>query len=152
VYYLKTDDRDGVYLNSMLAVGEGRMQEQLLHGQSAGAALFSDTIERATFRAMLEDRRSDAFDVMREIGRQEGVEAVRLLAKDGRVAFSTAEAEVGTVLHNSAEPCRACHAAGAPRSHATLVERTRVFEQGGHRVLGLVTPIRNEQRCYTAEA
>ena len=135
---------------AMLFVAEGRMQEQLLHGQAAGAALFSDTIERATFRAMLEDRRSDAFDVMREIGRQEGVEAVRLLAKDGRVAFSTAEAEVGTVLHNSAEPCRACHAEGTPRSHASLVERTRVFERGGHRVLGLVTPIRNEQRCYTA--
>jgi two-component system NtrC family sensor kinase len=135
---------------AMLAVAEGRMQEQLLHGQAAGAALFSDTIERATFRAMLEDRRSDAFDVMREIGRQEGVEAVRLLAKDGRVAFSTAEAEVDTVLHTTAEPCRACHAAGTPRSHASLVERTRVFEQGGHRVLGLVTPIRNEQRCYTA--
>jgi two-component system NtrC family sensor kinase len=135
---------------AMLAVGERRMQEQLLHGQAAGAALFSDTIERATFRAMLEDRRSDAFDVMREIGRQEGVEAVRLLAKDGRVAFSTTDAEVGTVLHNTAEPCRACHAGGDPRSHASLAERTRVFERGGHRVLGLVTPIRNEQRCYTA--
>ncbi len=135
---------------AMLAVAEGRMQEQLLHGQAAGAALFSDTIERATFRAMLEDRRSDAFDVMREIGRQEGVRAVRLLAKDGRVAFSTAEAEVGTVFHNTAEPCRACHAEGTARSHASLVERTRVFQQGGHRVLGLVTPIRNEQRCYTA--
>jgi two-component system, NtrC family, sensor kinase len=135
---------------AMLTVAEGRMQEQLLHGQAAGAALFSDTIERATFRAMLEDRRSDAFDVMREIGGQEGVEAVRLLAKDGRVAFSTAEAEVGTVLHNSAEPCRACHAAGTARSDASLAERTRVFGQGGHRVLGLVTPIRNQQRCYTA--
>src|SRR5512143_1805541 len=137
---------------AMLAVAEGRMQEQLLHGQAAGAALFSDTIERATFRAMLEDRRSDAFDVMREIGRQEGVEAVRLLAKDGRVAFSTAEAEVGTVLHNSAEPCRACHAAGTPRSHASLVERTQVSAQGGHHVLGLDTPIPNEQNNYTAES
>jgi two-component system NtrC family sensor kinase len=135
---------------AMLAVAEGRMQEQLLHGQSAGAALFSDTIKRATFRAMLEDRRSDAFDVMREIGQQEGVEAVRLLAKDGRVAFSTTEGEVGTVLHNTAEPCRACHANGSSRSHVSLAERTRVFERGGHRVLGLVTPIRNEQRCYTA--
>jgi len=135
---------------AMLAVAEGRMQEQLLHGEAAGASLFSDTIERATFRAMLEDRRGDAFDVMREIGQQEGVEVVRLLAKDGRVAFSTAEAEVGTVLHNTAEPCRACHAEGTPRSHASLVERTRVFEHRGHRVLGLVTPIRNEQRCYTA--
>jgi two-component system NtrC family sensor kinase len=135
---------------AMLAVGERRMQKQLLHGQAAGAALFSDTIERATFRAMLEDRRSDAFEVMREIGSQEGVEAVRLLAKDGRVAFSTASGEAGTVLHNSAEPCRACHAGGNPRSHASLAERTRVFDGSGHRVLGLVTPIRNEQRCYTA--
>ncbi len=135
---------------AMLAVAESRMQEQLLHGQAGGAALFSDTIERATFRAMLEDRRADAFEAMRDIGRQEGVEAVRLLAKDGRVAFSMADAEVGTVLSTAAEPCRACHAEGSPRSHASLSERTRVFERGGHRVLGLVTPIRNEPRCYTS--
>jgi two-component system NtrC family sensor kinase len=135
---------------AMFAVAEGRMQEQFLQTQATGAALFSETIEKATHRAMLEDRRADAFDAIHDIGRQDGVEAVRLIAKDGRVAFSTSEAEVGTVLQTSAETCRACHAAGPPKAHASLAERMRVFQRAGHRVLGLVTPIHNEQRCYSA--
>ena len=134
----------------MFAIAETRMQEQFLETQVGGAALFNDTIERATSRAMLEDRRADAYDTMREIGRQEGVETVRLVAKDGRVAFSTAEGEVGTVLDKKSHTCRPCHANGSPVSHAPLLQRTRMFERNGHRVLGLVTPIRNERRCYTA--
>jgi len=136
---------------AMFALAEARMQEQLLEGEAAGAALFSDTIDRATLRAMLENRRADVFETMRDIGRQEGVEGVRLLARDGRIAYSSVEAEVGTVVDNTAEQCRPCHAAGRPRAHAPLLERTRVIEHNGHRVLGLVTPIRNERRCYTAE-
>jgi two-component system NtrC family sensor kinase len=136
---------------AIFAIAEGRMQEQFFETQVGGAALFNDTIERATSRAMLEDRRTDAYDTMREIGRQEGVERVRLMAKDGRVVFSTAEGEVGTVLDKNAHSCSPCHAKGAPASHAPLLARTRVFEREGHRVLGLVTPIRNERRCYTAE-
>ncbi|HEX9289574.1 MAG TPA: two-component sensor histidine kinase, partial [Anaeromyxobacteraceae bacterium] len=136
---------------AVFALAEARMQDQLLEGEAAGAALFSDTIDRATLRAMLENRRADVFETMRDIGRQEGVEGVRLLARDGRIAFSSVEAEVGTVLDNTAEQCRPCHAAGRPRVHAPLLERTRVIDRNGHRVLGLVTPIRNERRCYTAE-
>jgi two-component system NtrC family sensor kinase len=132
------------------ALAEGRMQEQLLESQAGGAALFSETIENATKRAMLEDRRADAFEAMREIGRQEGVEAVRLLAKDGRVVYSTDEAEVGTVLDRSADACRPCHAGGRAETVASVRSRTRVLERNGHRVLGLVKPIRNERRCYSA--
>ncbi len=136
---------------AMFAIAETRMQEQFFETQVGGAALFNDTIERATSRAMLEDRRTDAYDTMREIGRQEGVERVRLMAKDGRVVFSTLDGEVGTVLDKNAHSCSPCHASGAPPSHAPLLARTRVFERDGHRVLGLVTPIRNERRCYTSE-
>ncbi|WP_176066591.1 sensor histidine kinase [Anaeromyxobacter diazotrophicus] len=136
---------------TIFALAEGRMADQFFETQAAGAALFSNTIERATLRAMLENRRGDVFDTMRDIGRQEGVEGVRLLAKDGRVAYSTVEREVGTILEQRSDACRPCHAAGRPRLHAPLLERTRVFERGGRRVLGLVTPIRNEPRCATAE-
>jgi two-component system, NtrC family, sensor kinase len=134
----------------IFALAEGRMADQFFETQAAGAALFSNTIERATLRAMLENRRTDVFDTMRDIGRQEGVEGVRLLAKDGRVAFSSVEREVGSVLHTNSDSCRPCHSAGRPRVHAPLLERTRVFTRSGHRVLGLVTPIRNEPRCATA--
>ena len=135
---------------TIFALAEGRMSEQFFETQAAGASLFSNTIERATLRAMLENRRSDVFDTMRDIGRQEGVEGVRLLAKDGRVAFSSDEREVGTVFDQNSDSCRPCHGVGHPRAHAPLLERTRVFTRSGHRVLGLVTPIRNEPRCATA--
>ena len=134
----------------IFALAESRMQEQFLETQAAGAALFSSTIERATLRAMLENRRGDVFDTMRDIGRQEGVERVRLLATDGRVAFSSAEGEVGTTLHPTDAACRPCHLHGQPRAHAPLLERTRITQNPVHRVLGLVTPIRNEPRCSSA--
>ncbi|HEX8908621.1 MAG TPA: ATP-binding protein [Anaeromyxobacteraceae bacterium] len=136
---------------AIFAIAEGRMQEQFFETQVAGAALFGSTIERATLRAMLENRRNDVFDTIRDIGRQEGVEAVRLLAKDGRVAFSSVEREVGTVFDQRSDSCRPCHSAGHPRVHAPLLERTRVYSRGDHRVLGLVAPIRNEPRCASAD-
>jgi two-component system NtrC family sensor kinase len=134
----------------IFAIAENGMAEQFFAAQVSGAALFNDTIDRAIHRAMLEDRRSDAYDTMRDIGRQAGVETVRLVAKDGRVAFSTDEYEIGTVLDKKSQACRPCHMNGTPASHAPLLDRTRVFDRGGHRVLGLVTPIRNERSCYTA--
>ena len=135
---------------AMFAIAETRMQEQFFETQVGGAELFSSTIGRATSRAMLEDRRSDAYETMRDIGRQEGVERVRFVAKDGRIVFSTTDSEVGKVVEKSNEACKPCHANGAPPSHAPLLARTRVFDRADHRVLGLVTPIRNERRCYTA--
>ncbi len=135
---------------TMFAIAESRMSEQFFESQASGAALFSDTIQRATSSAMLEDNRVAAYQTMSDIGRQEGVEAVRLLAKDGRVAFSTIDSEIGKALEKHSESCRGCHLNGSPAAHAPLMQRTRVFERNGHRVLGLVTPIRNERRCYTA--
>jgi two-component system NtrC family sensor kinase len=137
---------------AIFALAEGSMQEQFLETEAHGAALFSDTVENAVTRAMLEQRHVHALERMRDLGKREGVEAVRLLSKDGRVAFSMQEGEVGKVLDRSAGPCRACHAGGTPPAKdAPLLSRTRVFERDGHRVLRLVTPIRNDRRCWTAE-
>ena len=137
---------------AIFALAEGRMQAQFLETQADGAALFSDTIENAVTRAMLERRHVDALERMRDLGRRDGVEGVRLLSKDGRVAFSMQASEVGTVMDRATGPCGACHAGpAAPAVDAPLLARTRVFERGGHRVLQLVTTIHNEQRCSTAD-
>ena len=135
---------------AMFAFAERRMQEQLFESQASGAALFSETIQKAILRSMLKDRRDDAAETMREIGRQEGVEAVRLMTKDGRVSFSTAAPEIGTVFPTSAAPCRPCHGSGRPQVGASLMSRARVFETRAGRVLGFVTPIRNEPGCWSA--
>ncbi len=136
---------------AMFALGEARMSDQLLESQIAGAALFSSTIEKATTRAMLENRKADAIDTMRDVARQEGIETVRLVTKDGRVAFSSDGAGVGTIIGFDDARCKPCHVNGKAVSGTSVLSRTRLYERNDHRVLGLVTPIRNERRCFTAE-
>src|SRR5919198_4251808 len=126
---------------ALFAFGEARMSEYLLESQASGAALFSETIQNAILRAMLEERRPDAYETMRDVARHEGVERVRLISKGGKVAFSTVEAEVGTTFDPRSEPCAACHAQATPAQHLSLPSRVRVFERGGHPALKLVTPL-----------
>jgi two-component system NtrC family sensor kinase len=132
---------------AVFALGEARMGEHFLEGQVGGAELFSETIRNAILRAMLEDRRPDAYETMRDVARQDGVEKVRLLSKGGQVVFSTADGEVGLAMDPRSEACAPCHAHGVPLEHASLAARTRIFERSGHRVVKVVTPIYNEPRC-----
>ncbi len=113
----------------------------------AGAARFSDTIRSSTRYSMLNDRRDEAYEVMRTIGRQEDIERVRIFNKDGRVTFSTHREEIGSTVDKRADSCTQCHAAGQPIVRLNQVSRARIYQPNGHRVLGMVTPIYNEKAC-----
>lgn len=112
-----------------------------------GAAVFSDTIKSSTHNFMLVDHRPDAYDVMRTIGRQKGVEKVRIFNKEGRITFSTDAHETNTTVDKRADSCNSCHAADRPIERLNLPSRARMYQPNGHRVLGMVTPIYNEQAC-----
>jgi two-component system NtrC family sensor kinase len=85
---------------------------------------------------------------METIGRQEGIEKVRIFNKDGKVTFSTDRAEVGTLVDKRAESCYACHTAGQPIVRLAVPSRSRIYRaRNGHRILGMVTPIYNESGC-----
>jgi len=114
------------------------------------ASQFSDTVKRSTHYAMLQNRWEDAFQIMRTIGAQEGIERVRVFNKEGLILFSTEEREVHRVVDKQAEACYACHAAQAPLEHLDLPKRSRIFAGAGGRVLGLITPIYNERGCAGA--
>ena len=129
---------------------EHGMREILLSQATAGADLFSETVRSATARAMLEDHRAAAYETITTIGRQPGVDRVRMINKEGRVTFSTEPGEGGRVLPRSDATCTACHGEARPRSRQTLEERSRILEGAGHRALGLVTPVYNEDRCASA--
>jgi two-component system NtrC family sensor kinase len=127
------------------------VQERSLVGRvTSDAALLSDTIKSSTYHAMLEDRRADAYRSMESIGRQEGIERVRFFNKEGRITFSTDPGEQGTFVDKTGEACYACHAADRPLERLATPFRSRVFEQEGHRILGMVTPIYNEASCSSA--
>src|SRR6266511_5355742 len=126
------------------------MQRHLLSQGVAESDLLSHTIRNALHRAMLQDRRSDAYLAMEDIGRQGGIEMVRMMDAEGRITFSTDRAEIGRAVDRRGEACSACHAEGEPLHRLDLADRSRVFRSGSRRVLGIVTPIYNEGSCATA--
>jgi two-component system NtrC family sensor kinase len=132
------------------ALLETVMAREGLGGATQSAELFSETIKSSTWRAMLEDRREDAYTIMEVIGRQPGIERVRIFNKEGRVTFSSHPNEIGMLVDKKAESCYACHAAGQPLSRITAPSRARVYASGGRRVLGMVTPVYNDPACSSA--
>jgi two-component system NtrC family sensor kinase len=126
------------------------VQRHLLAQVTAESELLSHTIRNAVHRAMLQDRRSDAYLIMQDIGRQSGIEMVRMMDGDGRITFSTDRAEIGRSVDRQAEACVACHAEGEPLHRIDSENRSRVFAASRHRVLGIVTPLYNEGACATA--
>jgi two-component system, NtrC family, sensor kinase len=126
------------------------VQHHLLRQGIAESDLLSHTIRNALHRAMLQDRRSDAYLIMQDIGRQEGIEKVRMMDQDGRVTFSTERTEIGKSVDRRAESCVACHAEGEPLHKLDVSDRSRVYRVNGHRALGIVTPLYNEESCAAA--
>lgn len=114
------------------------------------AELFSETIKSSTYHDMLADRRESAYLIMNTIGQQAGVERVRFFNKEGRVTFSTEQAETDTFVDKNAEACYGCHEAGRPLERLATGTRSRMYTVRAHRVVGMVTPIYNEKSCWDA--
>ena len=125
-----------------------REQERHLIAQAIdGAALFGDSITRATHDQMLRARKDEAYQVIREIGGLPRIDRVRLINKEGRITFSTDAGEIGTTIPRSTDFCASCHAGPKPLAALDEAARARVVRSGDHRVLGFVTPIKNEAAC-----
>jgi two-component system NtrC family sensor kinase len=132
-------------------LGARAQERQLVAIVVRGAALLSDTIKSSTHQHMLEDHRPEAYATMAAVGAQPGIEGVRIFNKEGRITYSTHPAEVGTSVDKRAESCYACHAQGQPLERLAVASRSRIYRAaGGHRVLGMVTPIYNDPSCSTA--
>ena len=125
-------------------------ERQFMAEVTRSADQLSNTIVSSTWHAMLEDRRDIAYRVMNTIGRQVGIDKVRIINKEGRVTFSTG-ADQGETVNLNAEACDLCHASDQPLVHVEVPSRVRTYgQEGGHRKMGMVTPIYNESACSQA--
>lgn len=139
-------------LFSIYAVTSGHFQRQILESLvKASAYRASDFIRQSLLTRMLRNERGDIYAIITTLGEEPGVETIRIYNKDGEIKFSTAEAEIGTTVDLEAEACYACHASEQPLRALPSEERARIYVKGGdHRVLALINPIPNEERCATA--
>lgn len=129
-----------------------RNQEALLLREMVrGADQLSQTIRSATWQAMLRDQRESAYEVMQTVGRQEGIQKIRIFNKEGRVMFSTGD-DQGHMVDKTAEACDLCHSREEPLVRVDVPSRSRMFtDRWGDRILGMVTPIYNEPACSRSE-
>ena len=113
------------------------------------ATRISDIIKKSTRYSMLQGRNPDAYEIMKTIGEEPGVEGIRIYNKIGVITFSTNRAEEGTRVDMKEEQCTVCHASGAPMQSVPTKDRFRYFSPAAqrYRALGLINPIRNEPAC-----
>jgi len=128
-------------------------EDQLLNKMRISADRISNTITGGTWRAMLEDRREDAYQTMQIIGRQDSIDKIRIFSRDGRIMYSTAKGETGSWLDKKAEECYLCHIEDEPLVHVDVQSRSRIFQRpdGSGRILAMIKPIYNERACWEAD-
>jgi two-component system NtrC family sensor kinase len=108
----------------------------------------SDFIAASTRYSMLLNRKQDVYQIIRTIADEPGVDNVRIYNKRGTITFSTAAAEQGRLVDLHAEACFVCHERARPLEALPTSNRARIYrDPSGHRVVGVITPVRNERAC-----
>ncbi len=127
-------------------------QRQLVAELERSAHQLSETVKSSTRYDMLLNQRESVHRIINTIGRQEGIEKVRIFNKDGVIIYSTDSLDAGRLVDKKAEACYRCHLADQPLERLSISQRTRVFRSlGDGRTLGIINPIYNEPSCWQAE-
>lgn len=116
------------------------------------ANTLSDVIKNSMHYSMLLNRNEDVYQIITMVGKEPGVEGIRIYNKRGEIMFSTNKAEEKTVVDMHTEACYGCHSQEEPLQSLTIDNKTRIYNSPrGYRVLGLINPIRNEKGCTENE-
>ena len=127
-------------------------QSHIMESVLGSATRVSEVLVRSTRYSMLLNKKEDVHNIISSVGGEPGFEGIRIYNKQGEVVFGTNPNELYTKVDLNAEACVICHASARLDSIAQVNPHlTRIFTKpNGERVLGLITPIRNEQQCSDA--
>ncbi len=110
----------------------------------------TSSIKLGTHYAMMLNSRDDINQIINNIANLEEIKNIRIYNKEGEIKFSNQPMEVEKMTNIKAEACYICHRTEPPLTDIKLQERTRIFDSGaGYRLLGIISPIRNETGCAT---
>lgn len=138
----------GIYSYLAIRFSQEEMTKRVLES----ANRVSDVIKQSTHYSMLLNRKEDVYQIITTIGKEPGVEGIRIYNKRGEIIFSTDKEEERSVVDMHAEACYVCHDQGKPIEALPTGNRTRIYNgPDGRRVLGLINPIHNEATCANAD-
>jgi two-component system NtrC family sensor kinase len=117
----------------------------------AAAERLSDVIKRSASYSMMHNDREGLYQLINTAGKEPGIVRIRIINKEGVVAYSTDAHEMQRTINTANEACTGCHADTQTRAELKGKERFRIFRAGQARVLGIITPIENQPSCSNAE-
>jgi two-component system, NtrC family, sensor kinase len=127
------------------------VEEICMEDALRGVETLSEAVIRTTHYQMLEDDRKRVYEMIEELQTLKEIELIRLFNKEGLIAFSTDESEIGNRVNPQAEGCYGCHIGDIVLTHAPAANRSRIFiNYEGKRVLGVTKEIPNQESCSTA--
>ena len=146
---------NGLLAYLSLTIQKENLNETILRN----ASQLSETIKKSIQNDMFENRKEAAYKIMETIGRQEGIEKVRIYNKEGKILFSSDSSEVGGLVDKRAEACFGCHSETRPLERLATSKRNRIFSSASpgdntaeaHRILGIINPMYNEEGCFSAK-
>jgi two-component system NtrC family sensor kinase len=111
----------------------------------------SEMVVASTRYTMLVNKRDIVEKIIEDIGKQKGIERIRVISKDGTIIHSNHKSEVGYSVDQKDDSCINCHQTSQPLKRVPDDKRWKIVETaGGHRVLGSMHAIRNEPSCSSA--
>lgn len=126
--------------------------EHLFDTIQLSAIRSSDFIKKSLHYSMMKNHRDDLWYSIINLGSEPGVERIRIYNKIGVIMFSTKQDEVGMLVDKNAEACIMCHGISEGFHRSPSDQFARVYEgHDGHRILGLINPIKNERTCIEAD-
>jgi histidine kinase len=128
----------------------GYQEHKQMENIVTGTDRLTNTIRLGTQYAMMLNSRDDITQIIANIGKQKEIENIRIYNKEGEIKFSNRGNEVDQITNIEAEACFVCHRKDPPLTSIALKERIRIFTSAkGYRLLGIITPIGNDQGCST---
>src|SRR5436853_5566266 len=129
-----------------------RLHRQHLEQNTLQAAeRISDVIKQGTTDYMLRNDRSGLYQSIQTIASEPGIYKIRIFDQEGKITYTTTASEQNHVVDKTGEACYGCHAQSQPLTRLNRPDRFRIYRNGGgHRVLGIITPIENQPACSNA--
>ncbi|OGU35247.1 MAG: hypothetical protein A2068_12790 [Ignavibacteria bacterium GWB2_35_6b] len=137
-------------LQTILAVST--LRHDLISAFAQNTYRFSEIIKNATLYEMKENNKNDINEIVKHIGKDKGLEAVRIYDKSGTIVYSVDSTEINFDVAINSSTCNPCHASAKPMEKLSIDDRLKFEEdESGNRFLVLLNPIENSVDCYTAE-
>lgn len=126
-------------------------KEKVMDNIISATDRLTTTIRLGTHYAMMLNSRDDINQIITNIGRLPEIKNIRIYNKSGEIKYSNNPSEVDLATNIKADACDICHRSDPPYSELALSQRTRIFnDPDGYRLLGIISPIRNEPGCSEA--